>query len=169
MEKLYEIGREMQQLLESSTEDGPIVDEVTGEVIVVADKLNAVAELFERKSEDVILYADTYDAQTVAMKARATALLAEVKRREAKSQILREYVAHEMERQGIKKIEGKYCTITLTKTAAAVIDDLGELPFEFVTRKIELIPNKNQIKNAIRSGRTVAGAHLEERKSIRVR
>ena len=48
------------------------------------------------------------------------------------------------------------------------IDDIDELPDEYLRYK-EPEPNKTAIKEAIKSGKEVAGAHLEDTLSLQIK
>ena len=76
---------------------------------------------------------------------------------------LKRYLRENMERTELLAIEAPEFTIKLQKNARrVVIDDEDELPAVYVKEKLEFVPDKLAIKEALKSGETVPGAHLEQ-------
>jgi len=78
---------------------------------------------------------------------------------------LKEYLRSNMEATGIDKIECPLFRITLKKALkVVVIDDQDDLDDEFIKVDTKITADKTAIKNAIKEGREVLGAHLEDGK-----
>lgn len=56
-----------------------------------------------------------------------------------------------------------------TNPAACVIDNIDILPTEYTKTEIKITPDKTKIKDAIKSGTLVAGAHLEQTQRVEVK
>ena len=67
------------------------------------------------------------------------------------------------------KVESPSVRLFLRRTTATEVDDITKLPGEFVTTKIEDVPDKTAIKKAIQEGREVPGAHLVENVSLQIK
>jgi len=78
---------------------------------------------------------------------------------------LKEYLRSNMEATGIDKIECPLFRITLKKALkVVVIDDQDDLDDEFIKVDTEITADKKAIAAAIKEGREVIGAHLEDGK-----
>ena len=56
-----------------------------------------------------------------------------------------------------------------TETEQTIIDDLQKIPAEFMTTKVSETPNKTLIKESIKAGTDVAGAHIQTNQSITIK
>ena len=79
------------------------------------------------------------------------------------------YLKDIMQSQGLQKIKGNKASIFLRQSEAVEIDHAAELPEKFVNIRIESIPDKAKIKEAIKSGSTVPGASLVQKLSAVIR
>lgn len=76
---------------------------------------------------------------------------------------LEKAVIYSMDSMQVKSIlTGKGELKTKTNPPSVVIDDLTAIPSEYVTTKIDLVPDKTAIKKAIKAGEEVPGAHIEQ-------
>lgn len=76
---------------------------------------------------------------------------------------LEKAVIYSMDSMQVKSIlTGKGELKTKTNPPAVIIDDLTAIPSEYVTTKIDLVPDKTAIKKAIKAGEEVPGAHIEQ-------
>ena len=79
------------------------------------------------------------------------------------------YLKDIMQSQGLQKIKGNKASIFLRQSESVEIDHAAELPEKFVNIRIESIPDKAKIKEAIKSGSTVPGASLVQKLSAVIR
>ena len=69
-----------------------------------------------------------------------------------------------------KKVETTSGRMTVAASPeSTVIDDAAIIPSEYQRTTIKVEPDKTAIKQAIQAGHSVPGAHLEQRKSIRIK
>lgn len=80
---------------------------------------------------------------------------------------LRDAASYWMKKADKPKLKGAFNTIALRTSEAVIVDELSALPSAFV--KIEYLPQKLEIKRAIKAGEKVQGAHLETRESLIIR
>jgi hypothetical protein len=77
----------------------------------------------------------------------------------------REYLSQILKREGITKIKGLKSTAYLRKTSSVEITDLGLLPSDFVETRIDFVPRKSLIRDALKE-QEVPGARMAERMSL---
>ena len=68
-----------------------------------------------------------------------------------------------------KKYTAGTYTVCRRETEQTIIDDLQKIPAEFMTTKVSETPNKTLIKECIKEGKEVAGAHLQTNQSITIK
>lgn len=66
-----------------------------------------------------------------------------------------------------EKLKDSRITIGWRKSEGVVVDDIAQVPDEFC--KIERRAMATEIKEAIKSGKEIAGAHIETRQNIQIR
>ena len=156
--KLYEITSQIIDAMENLEKDG--FDAAT-----IADTMDMIETEFEHKAVDVIKFSQNVEADIEALKTHEKNIAARRKVLEGRVSNLKEYLRINMERTGIKKIECPEFTITLRKASEiVVIDDVNEIPQEYVEVQIDEKVNKNDLKKALKEG-SVPGCHLGEGKS----
>lgn len=70
---------------------------------------------------------------------------------------------------GVESVKGMYANISYKKSERTVIDQAEAIPEEYMTVKTTCEPNKTAIREAIKAGKEVPGAHLEQRKNIQIK
>jgi hypothetical protein len=94
-------------------------------------------------------------------------------RRQAKERALerfREHLLQVMTDHGIQKIKGDKSTLFIREDKRVVIEcNPQELPQPYVEQRIDWVPDKRLIKEALVAGIEVSGTSLEARKSVQVR
>ena len=70
---------------------------------------------------------------------------------------------------GVESVKGMYANISYRASEQTVIDDELSLPEEYLTVKTTYTPNKTAIKEAIKAGKEVPGAHIERKKNIQIK
>ncbi len=77
----------------------------------------------------------------------------------------REYLSQIFKREGITKISGRKTTAYLRKSSSVEILDLNMLPSDFVETRIDFVPRKSLIREALKD-QEVPGARMKERQSL---
>lgn len=123
-----------------------------------------IAEYVEaelRKVDGICSYLAHCEAQAEAAGAEIERLEARKRSAAKRAERLSGYILQVMEALGKEKLEGRVSTLALRGCPASVrIVNEGELPAEYVRERVERAPDKVAIKQAIASGREVAGAVL---------
>lgn len=70
---------------------------------------------------------------------------------------------------GVESVKGMHANISYRASEQTVIDDELSLPEEYLTVKTTYTPNKTAIKEAIKAGKEVPGAHIERKKNIQIK
>ncbi len=167
MPNLYLLAKEYQDL-ENALLD--TADQETGEVSVdIADALEKIQGTFEDKAiavatvwRDLGAYSGTIDNEIK----RLQALKKRVDREQDRVQA---YLKQACEMTGTVSIRGIYANISFRKSEQTIIDDESALPKEYVIEKLTYSPDKTKIKNAIKAGREVSGAHIEVKNNIQIK
>jgi hypothetical protein len=161
---LYELADDYAALIEAIEND-----ELPEEAI--ADTLEAVAGEFEDKAESVAVVIKSIKAEADSIKAEEDVLKARREAKENKAKYLSGYLATNMERLNIKKIDKPRAVLSFRKSTALVVDDEQG----FIKRHADLcrvesykIPRK-AVTDMLKAGKTVAGARLEERQNLQVK
>lgn len=158
--KLYEISNDYLQALQALTAqadaDGVLPDDL-------CTVLNQLEDTFEAKAVNVAAYIRTLEAESAAicevkksMERRMTSLSNQAVR-------LRDYLKSEMERTGILNVNHPWLTVRVQSNPPSVIvDDTVELPDCFKESMTNVRLLKADIAQALKSGKEVPGAHLEQ-------
>lgn len=164
MSKLYDLTGEYLQLQEMVADD-----DIPAEAI--ADTLDAISGEISQKAEKILHVVANTDSHIDAISAEIDRLSARRKVLQNSKERIKDYLRSNMEACGIKKIECDLFTITCVKgRATAIIDDEDLLPDDMVKVVTKISPDKAAITAALKEGKDVPGAHLEETKSaIRIK
>ncbi|UXY14775.1 siphovirus Gp157 family protein [Chitiniphilus purpureus] len=164
--KLYEIGDQYLaalQDLSARVESGEL------DPAVLADTMEGLQGEWEEKALNVAKYIATLEAEAAAIKTVEEVKAARRKLLEAQADRLRAYLSREAERLGIYPKDAEIA-IAPVKSQAVQIDDETQLPADYwreIPARRE--PDKALIKQAIKDGFRVPGAHIEHRHSVRIK
>lgn len=99
----------------------------------------------------------------------AAHFIAKAKSREAAADRLKNYYLQSMQRHGLNKVKGDAFSISRSSRCSVRIDNLNDIPSEYVTTETVITPNKRLISDAIKAGNNIPGARLENREFISIR
>ncbi len=121
----------------------------------------------EAEKADAVAYAvRKRQAEVEFLKSEEDRIRSRRKAMESRLILFREYLADVFQRNGLQKVKGIKSTLFLRKSSSVEIVDMRELPSEYVQTRIEYVPRKTQIKDALKGGQTVPGAQIVERQSL---
>lgn len=149
--KLYEIDQAIMDL----------VDNETGEIIDI-EMFNSLKMERDAKIEGVALYIKELKAEAEALKAEKMAFAERQRVAENKVESLKKYLAYALNGQSFKSTKA---VVSFRKSQVVDIPDIYKLDENFLRYK-EPEADKTAIKEAIKSGKTVAGATLIENTSV---
>ena len=161
---LYNITSKFIELFDN-VEEGVITDEEAQEMG------SQLALELQNKSISIIAYEKTLEAKEEAIKNEIERLKELKERVSKKIDKFKNYVKDNMETLELSKIETDIGTITVTKNPASVeIYDEALIPEGFKVEKVTVAVDKTAIKEALKSGQTVAGAKLvDDKTSLRIK
>lgn len=145
-------------------------DEETGEFdTALLERLNAIQESFEVKAQNCALVCLELRDRKEAIKREIERLQSLLKRAERGEKWLTEYLDENVKSAGYERIDGARVSISFRSSEETVIDNMDELPKEFIKEKVTYAPDKTAIKQAIKAGKEVNGAHIEKKKNLQIK
>lgn len=156
---LYEINEQIQKAIELG------FDPDTGEILD-ASALEQLQIDRDEKVENICLYIKDLKAEAVALDNEKKALEARKAAAEKKSDSLSRYLQSMLAGEKFKTAR---CAVSYRKTQAVNIVDESLLPNEYLRFKTTSAPDKTAIKDAIKAGKDVPGATLEDRQSMTIK
>lgn len=136
---------------------------------------NALAEItagqIEVKAENWCHFLAMVEGEIEKYKAEEKRIAAARKVMENKIERSKEYIKEAMLNANIDKLSAGTFKLTVAKTAGKlVIDDPAVIPAQYLTYiPASTAPNNADIKEAIKAGELVAGAHIEAGSSLRIK
>ena len=160
--RLYEIPFALRNALDQIE-----VDEETGE-IHGTDNLDAIEGEAAQKIENAGLYVRELNAEVAALKVEADRLTDRRRSLEKKAERIKALMLPAVESIG-GKVKGSMLTVSIGTTKSVELDEnaLELLPDDFVRVKREA--DKTALAAALKAGTDLPGAHLVEKRSIRMR
>lgn len=168
MANLYNLATEYEQLYNALIETA---DEETGEVdLDISKALEKAQGTFEEKAIATAIVSrklTTYSEQIGNEIKRLQTLKKHV---DSEYERVEKYLSDALKKAGIESIKGVYANISFKNTPLkTVIDDESLIPEDYITVKVERKPNLTAIKEAIKAGKEIQGAHLESERKIQIK
>lgn len=154
---LFQINEQIQKAIELG------FDPETGEILD-ASALEQLQMDRDEKIENICLYIKDLTAEAKALADEAKALSERKERSAKKAESLKNYLQMMLDGQ---KWKSSKAAVSYRKTQSVVVDDINALKPEFLRVKTE--PDKIAIKEVLKAGAAVAGAHLEEKQSMSIK
>lgn len=160
MAKLYEIDAALEQAFEAA------VDPETGEVSEEAYRIiEELQEAKETKLENIGLWIKNLKADAEAYKAEKDSFAKKQKAAENKLESLKGFLAYYLKGETFKT---NRVTISYRASQTVEVDDADLIPAEFTIAQEPKI-DKTALKEAIKAGVEVPGAHIENRLNIQIK
>lgn len=145
-------------------------DDDTGEVdLSLVTALSVRQEEWNDKAIAVACVYRALDEDSARVGREIERLTAIKKRLERERDRVKEGLANACNALGVEKVQGIYANISFRSSEQTVIENEGAIPDEYMTVKTTYTPNKTAIKEAIKAGKDVPGAHVEKRKNIQIK
>lgn len=136
------------------------------------DTLEGMAGDLETKATNIAALARNIDAAAAAIKEAESAMAKRRKALENRAERLREYLMANMNRTGITKIESPWFVIAVRNNPESlIVTDEASIPSEYFEQLPPPPPSldKKRLKEAIKSGLVVDGAHLERGQRLEIK
>lgn len=167
MPNIYELTTEFINIYDALIASA---DDETGEVNVdLVAALDDVQMKFEEKAISTAVVYRMIDDESKRADAAIKRLTAYKKRLDGERDRVKNTLSAACIATGTEKLRGLYASISFRKSEQTIIDNVDALPEEFVKEKVEYQPDKTAIKEAIKAGREVPGAHLETVNNIQIK
>ena len=167
---LYDIDAQI-AALDGTAEDNMLIDEETGELVSVAQALDALRMEREAKLENVACWVKNLSAEADAIREEENRLAKRRKAAETKAANLKAWLLAAMTREDgttDKLKTGRVMVSVKRNPPSTVVNDLL-LPSSYKVAKITYQPNKELIKRELLAGGEVPGAHLEYGRSVSIK
>lgn len=143
-----------------------IMDMIADEEIDQEQATDLLAHMqgtLKEKATNVAAYTGNMEFMIKGIKERENQLAKRRKAIENHVSWLKGYLKFHMEKHEITEIESPDFVLKIKKNPhSVVIDNEAEIPSDFITVETTSKPNKNAIKEALKSGEDVAGCHLTQ-------
>lgn len=164
---IWQIDARIEEILWLEKEE--LVDNETGEIISVADKLKQLEMERDKKIENAALAIKNMMAEADAIKAEENALYERRKALENKTESFKRFLMAVLTRgDGTheKFSTGRVAVSIRFNRPSVVISDESILPHEFVREKVTVSPDKERLKEELMRGIEVPGAAIERGRSV---
>ena len=141
------------------------VDEETGEVIDF-EKLSALTMELGEKIENIALWIKNLEADAEAFKREEEAFEERKKAAANKAESLRRYLDTALNGQ---KFATERVSVSFRSSKAVQIAENTELPAEYIKTKVEKLPDKKKIGDALKNGISVPGCALVTNRNMQIK
>lgn len=141
------------------------VDEETGEVIDF-EKLSALTMELSEKIENIALWIKNLEADAEAFKREEEAFEERKKAAANKAESLRRYLDTALNGQ---KFATERVSVSFRCSKAVQIAENTELPVEYIKTKVEKMPDKKKIGDALKNGIAVPGCALVTNRNMQIK
>ena len=164
---LYDIDAQI-AALDGAAEDDMLIDAETGELVSVAQALDALRMEREEKLENVACWVKNLCAEADAIREEENRLVKRRKAAETKAANLKSWLLAAMTREDgtTDKLKTGRVMVSVKRNPPSTVVDDALLPSTYKVAKITYQPNKELIKRELLSGGEVPGAHLEYGRSV---
>lgn len=169
MRKLYEINEDIERLLDEAytikIDDSTAVDTQTGEIVNIAERLNALTVEKNEKIKSVAVYFDDMKMKAAALKEKIDTLSAMKKSLDRDIKGLEDYLIFATNGTGYKDSD---VDVKIKESKRCEILDETLIPEKFFSVKVEKSVSKTEITKAIKGGESVPGAEIRTHYKVEV-
>jgi siphovirus family protein len=135
------------------------IDEETGE-IVDFEKLDALQMEREKKIENIVWLIENTENEIAGLKEQEEIFKARRQAAEKKQESLKGYLTHALKGEKFETVKAK---VSFRKSEAVIVEDEVKVPKDYWVEKVTEGIDLTAIKNALKAGKSVEGARIEER------
>lgn len=161
--KLYELSDDYLQAMEALAE----IDDLPPEAI--ADTLEGLAGAWEDKALNVARYVRNLEAEAEAIVEARDRMERRAKAARAQAARLKSYLKAELERTGLMPKAPDLALRLQNNPPSVVIDDPAKIPTAYRSTETVTTLLKAEISAALKAGKRVRGAHLEQSTRLVIR
>ena len=135
------------------------IDEETGEILDY-EKLDGLQMEREKKIENIVWLIENTENEIEGLKRQEEMFKARRKESEKKQESLKRYLTHALKGENFETVKAK---VSFRKSEAVTVENEELIPEDYwETVEVERI-DLRAIKNALKAGKSVEGARIEER------
>lgn len=155
MSSLYEIDNGILECLDFET--GEVID---------PERLESLQMERSQKIENVACWIKNLQADSLAYAAEMAAFAERKRKADAKVESLKKWLAMALAGQ---KFNTARCEVSFRRSEAVEILDEKSIPKKYLVRKITFQPDKNAIKEMLKTGKSVKGCQLVENNNTHIK
>lgn len=142
--------------------DAGIADCIDGETGEVLDyeKLDGLQMERDKKIENIVFLIENTENDIAGLKEQEEIFKARRKASEKKLESLKGYLSYALQGQKFETVRAK---VTFRKSEAVIVEDEAKVPKEYWTEKVTEGIDLTAVKDALKAGKSVEGARIEER------
>jgi hypothetical protein len=135
---------------------------------VIKDTLDGQSGELSDKIISIAKWIKNLEASAKSRREAATEMLTRADSEERRIASLKQYLLDNMEFAGLPKVDSPWFVVSVkTNSPSTIIDDQSLLPSNYLREvPASFSPDKRMIKDAIKAGFDVKGAHLESTKTV---
>lgn len=149
---LFNYIRQMDDIIAGATDEDGVIDYES-----IKDEFEALQLAKDEKVDNVISFIKSRRAMAQALKEEKNALAKRQQQAEREAERMTDYLAFCLDGSKWESTAGK---VYYRKSQSVIVDNIDELSDEYI--RVERIPSKTAIKEDLKQGIIVNGAHIEE-------
>lgn len=158
---LYQISEELKKAIEES------VDTETGEILDYT-RIEELKMARDEKREAVALYIKNLLSDSKAIDEEIKTLTARKKSKSNRAENLKQYLAKDLQDNGLNKFETPKVVLTFRKSQILEVKSTENIPHEFF-KQPEPVLDKMALKNELKLGIKYEGVALVDKKNIQIK
>lgn len=160
MATLFNMADQFKDLIDMQEEGVDVLEHIEGLEMAITEKVDNTLKVIAQ-----------FEMEASKLKETEQALAERRKAKENEAKRLREYIAIQMQKAGLKKVEGEVHRVSVRETESVQIDPLAFVPEKFMVQKPAPAPtpDKVELKKALKAGETFDGIELVKKPSITIK
>ena len=130
------------------------------DVEIKQDLQELIAVELKNKSNNIVYVIKNLEGNNAAIDAEIERLQQLKKRNSSNIDKIKSNILWFMQQNNVDTIKSDLATFSLRKSESTDIENIEQIPQEFITVKQTFVPDKTAIKKAIKEGREVTGAKV---------
>lgn len=135
----------------------------------IVEYLNSIEMQFNEKVENIVKLSRGFELTAAAVDLEMKRLADFKKSLLNKQKRLKNYVEYVMVSNDIPEIKTDIARIYFLKSSSVVVDNQDMLTDEFLRKTVTVVPDKVAITAALKEGKEVPGARMEEHKNLQIK
>ena len=160
MATLFNMADQFKDLIDMQEEGVDVLEHIKGLEMAIAEKIDNTLKVVAQ-----------FEMEASKLKETEQALAERRKAKENESKRLRDYIAIQMQKAGLKKLEGEVHRVSVRETESVQIDAMAVIPTQYMVDKPAPppAPDKVALRKAIKAGETFEGVELVSKPSITIK